>query len=267
MIVRGVAHVHSRYSWDGHHPLDEIVSFLRARDLDFVLMSEHAKRLSAPAFGEFVAVCDALSDERFVVVPGLEFEATPDFVHVLGYGLRRLGAGHATADIARFIREAGGVGVLAHPTWRAAHIHVDAAALELLDGWEVWNGKADGPWGPTAEGVKRLGEAQASRAELLAMGGIDMHNLEAYAGITLQVEANALTGAAILAGLRAGAFTIVGERLWFGPRKARAAPDAGTAGQALRMVKRWAEVLEARRDRIGLQAPASLYRLARRLLR
>jgi hypothetical protein len=269
VILRGVAHVHSHYSWDGHHPLPEIAAFLRARGLDFVLMSEHTKGLEPTAFGEFVATCDALTDERLLVVPGLEFEATPDYVHVLGYGLRALSGAHDTAGIGRFVRESGGLAVLAHPTWRAAHAHLDASALALLDGWEVWNGKADGRWGPSAEGVERLGRAQACRAGLVAMGGLDMHNLEAYAGITLHVDAPARTGAAILDALRRGAYSVVGERVQFGPhdRPAVAGSAATAAGQALRRVKRWAERLDRKMGRAGLQAPASVYRLARRFLR
>ena len=268
MILRGVAHVHSHYSWDGHHPLPEIASFLRARGLDFVLMSEHTKRLEPAAFGEFVATCDALSDERLLVVPGLEFEATPDHVHVLGYGLRALSPVRDAAGIGRFVRESGGLAVLAHPTWKAAHRHVDAAALALLEGWEVWTGKADGRWSPSADGVARLGEAQARRVGLVAMGGLDMHNLEAYAGITLQVDAPARTGAAILAALRRGAFTVVGERLRFGGSERPAFAGSATAtGGMFRRVKRWAERLDRRMGRAGLQAPASVYRLARRFLR
>ena len=270
MILRGVAHVHSRYSFDGHHALDEIVGFLAGKGLDFALMSEHTKRLTDDAFAAFLRDCDALSDERFLVVPGLEYEATPDFVHVLGYGLRKLEPCSDAGAIARLIRGAGALGVLAHPTWRAAHSLVPSAALHLLDGWEVWNGKADGRWGPTAEGCDRLQDVRRRQPRILGIGGVDLHNLEAYAGITLHVEAEARTGAALIAGLRAGAFTVVGERLVFEPRQALTAPAAavGTAaGVALRSVRRWAERLDRRMARVGLQAPPSVYRLARRLFR
>ena len=268
MILRGVAHVHSHYSWDGHHPLPEIAGFLRARGLDFVLMSEHTKRLEPTAFGEFVATCDALTDERLRGVPGREFEATPEHVHVLGYGLRALSTARDAAAIGRFVRESGGLAVLAHPTWKAAHTHVDAPALARLEGWEVWNGKADGRWSPSADGVARLDAARGRRAGLVALGGLDMHNLEAYAGITLEVDAPARTGPAILDALRRGAFTVVGERLRFGANDRPAVAGSATAaGEVLRRVKRWAERLDRKMGRAGLQAPASVYRLARRFLR
>lgn len=44
--LKGVAHVHSTYSYDGCPSLAEIVAFLNGRGLDFVLMSEHTRGLT-----------------------------------------------------------------------------------------------------------------------------------------------------------------------------------------------------------------------------
>ena len=46
MNLRGIAHVHSRWSYDGCHDLEAIVAHARARRLDFVLMSEHNRTLT-----------------------------------------------------------------------------------------------------------------------------------------------------------------------------------------------------------------------------
>ncbi|HXH82417.1 MAG TPA: hypothetical protein VNN07_05750, partial [Candidatus Tectomicrobia bacterium] len=144
MRRRGVAHVHSRYSYDGCHALADIVAFLRGRGLDFVLLSEHVRTLDDAAVRAIVAECRALSGDGFLVVPGLEYEASPDFVHVLAYGVDALAPARDVESIARAVRAAGGLAVLAHPHYRRACDHVPARAVGLLHGWEIWNGKADG---------------------------------------------------------------------------------------------------------------------------
>src|SRR5208337_3264907 len=43
--VRGVAHVHSTYSFDGCLNLHDLAGFFQERGIDFVLMSEHVETL------------------------------------------------------------------------------------------------------------------------------------------------------------------------------------------------------------------------------
>src|SRR5215831_12452012 len=94
MILRGLAHVHSRWSYDGCHDLEELAAAARARSLDFLLMSEHTRTLTPSAMTTIVAHCEVVTRESGVlVVPGIECEARPDHVHVLGYGARTLVTG------------------------------------------------------------------------------------------------------------------------------------------------------------------------------
>src|SRR5205085_4738856 len=118
MILRGIAHAHSRWSYDGCHHLAEIAAFAEAQGLDFVLMSEHNRTLDDDAMAAFVGACDALTRTTSVVmVPGIECEATPDYVHVLGYGVRTLVRDRTVGTIAAGIHRACGVAVLAHPVY------------------------------------------------------------------------------------------------------------------------------------------------------
>ena len=59
MSLRGVAHVHSTYSYDGCHRLADLAAFFRAERLDFVLMSEHNRGLTDERVAAFVAECAA----------------------------------------------------------------------------------------------------------------------------------------------------------------------------------------------------------------
>lgn len=270
MLLRGIAHVHSRYSWDGVHPLAEIVGFLRDRGLDFALMSEHDRGLGDADVAAFVAECRALSDHRFLVVPGIEYEATPDYVHMLAYNTRALIGAKETPALARAIRAAGGLAVLAHPHWRDGYTHVPEPTLDVLHGWEVWNGKADGGRAPRAESVRRHAGLVPAHPGLLPMAGADLHRLESYPDITFAVECGERSAEGLLRGLGAGRYTVAGRGFRFAATEPVPLPGGSLAvslGAAARRFKQWAQRLDRGLARRGLRAPAPLYRLARRLLR
>jgi hypothetical protein len=271
MMLTGIAHVHSRLSYDGVHDLTELAAFARGRGLDFVLMSEHNRTLTHETMAELVARCAALTRESGVLmVPGIECEATPDYVHVLGYGTRELVTTRDARGIVDRLRRGGAFTVLAHPMYRDACSFVMPETLAGLDGWEVWNGKADGGLYPGDTSVERLAELRRRGAPLVPMAGADLHRLEAYPGITLEVRCEAPSESAILAALRARAFRIRGGAWAFAasdplrvpPRSARRL----AAGAALG-VRRRAKRMHTWLAHHGLRPPAGVARAARRLLK
>ena len=271
MIVRGMAHVHSRWSYDGCHDLEAIVARATERRLDFVLMSEHNRTLTDETMTAFVAQCDALTrTSGILIVPGIECEATPDFVHVLGYGVRTLIRDRRVGTIAAAVRAAGGFPVLAHPVYREAATHVATAELAQLGGWEVWNGKADGPWYPSTEAVRRLIELQRGGSRLVPMAGADLHRLEADPGLTLEVTCAACSGEEILAALERRAYRVVGAAWSFSAADPLRTPPLSlrrVAAAAVVDVRRGAKRMNGWLARRGLRAPASITGAARRLLK
>jgi predicted metal-dependent phosphoesterase TrpH len=271
MILRGMAHVHSRWSYDGCHDLDEIVARAAGRRLDFVLMSEHNRTLTDDTMAAFVAQCDALTRPGGVlVVPGIECEATPDYVHVLGYGVRTLIRDRRAGAIAAAVRAAGGVPVLAHPVYRDAAAHVSTADLAQVVGWEVWNGKADGRWYPNTDAVRRLIELHRGGVGLVPMVGADLHRLEADPGLVLEVTCDTHTAEAILGALQRRAYRAVGAAWSFDAADPLREPPLSlrrVAAAAAVDVRRGAKRLHGWLARRGLRAPASMTGAARRLLK
>lgn len=271
MILRGMAHVHSRWSYDGCHDLDEVVARVKSRRLDFVLMSEHNRTLTDETMAAFVAQCDALTEATGVlVVPGIECEALPDFVHVLGYGVRSLIRDRRVGVIAALIRAAGGLPVLAHPMHRDGFTHVAPSELAELAGWEVWNGKADGPWYPGTEALRRLAALQRGGARLTPMAGADLHRLEADPGIILEVTCAVRTAAGILDGLGRRAYRVRGRAWTFAAIDPVREPPLSMrrlAAAAAVDVRRGAKRVHGWLARRGLRAPASVAGAARRLLK
>lgn len=271
MILRGMAHAHSRWSYDGCHDLDEIVARASRRGLDFVLMSEHNRTLTDETMSAFVAQCEALTHAGDVlVVPGIECEATPDYVHVLGYGVRTLIRDRRAGAIAAAVRSAGGFPVLAHPAYRDAAAHVSPAELAQLGGWEVWNGKADGPWYPGTDAVRRLIDLHRGGLGLAPMAGADLHRLEADPGLVLEVTCAARTADEILAALARRAYRVVGAAWSFAAADPLREPPLTlrrVAAAAAVDVRRGAKRVHGWLARRGLRAPASVAGAARRLLK
>ena len=271
MILRGMAHVHSRWSYDGCHDLEEIVARARSRRLDFVLMSEHNRTLTDETMAAFVAECDALTAATgILVVAGIECEATPDFVHVLGYGVRTLIRDRQVGAIAAGIRAAGGLPVLAHPIYREAARHVSPAELAELGGWEVWNGKADGPWYPGTEALRTLAVLHRDGARLAPMAGADLHRLEADPGLILEVTSATRSAAAILAALERRAYRVRGRAWTFAAAEPLREPPLTVrrlAAAAAGDVRRGAKRVHGWLARRGLRATASVAVAARRLLK
>jgi len=271
MILYGIAHVHSRFSYDGCHDLAEIARFAQGRGLDFVLMSEHNRTLTDAAMAAFVTDCDALTRATGVLmVPGIECEATPDYVHVLGYGMRRLVTDRRVSAIASAVREGGGFAVLAHPLYRNAFSQVARTELDGLHGWEVWNGKADGRWYPSDDAIRRLIELRRTGAALVPMAGADLHRLEADPGIVLEVTCTAREASAILGALGRRTYRVMGGAWTFAASDPLREPPftvrrivAGAASDVRRRAKR-AHAWLARR---GFKAPAPVTYAARRLLK
>jgi hypothetical protein len=269
MILQGLAHVHSRWSYDGCHDLAEIAAFCRTRGLDFVLMSEHTRTLTDDAMRALAAECDALTEATGVLmVPGIECEATPDHVHVLGYGVRTMVGERRVGAIAGAIRQAGGFAVLAHPIYRDAFTHVGRDELDAVQGWEVWNGKADGGAYPGTAAIRRLLDLGRQGATLVPMAGADLHRLEAYPGITLRVTCERREAASILAALGRRAYRVTGRAWSFAasdPLRAPAVTPRRVAAAAAIQVRRRAKRVNAWLARHGLRAPAPLAYAARRI--
>jgi hypothetical protein len=271
MILRGIAHAHSRYSYDGCHDLAALANFARARRLDFVLMSEHNRTLTDATMAAFVAECASLSEATGVLmVPGIECEATPDFVHVLGYGARSLVRDRGMAAIIAGLRNAGAFTVLAHPIYKRALDQVGRPALAALDGFEIWNGKADGGRYPSDAAIRELAELHHTRPALRPMAGVDLHRLEAYAAITLDVTCAARTAGEILTALRRGAYRMRGGAFSHAAtdplRVPRRSPRRLAAAAALDVARK-ARRLNAWLARRGVATPAPLAHAARRILK
>lgn len=200
-FARIAAHVHSTWSYDGEWTLEDLSRAFARRGFDAILMSEHDRTFDDERWEAFGAACVAASEVGALLVPGIEYSDAANLVHVPIWGAAAfLGRDRPTGELLRDARDAGAVAVLAHPERRDAWRSFEPDWLELAHGVEIWNRKVDG-WAPGAAGL-----ALAGKGELWPFVGLDFHSSRQFFPLTMAAPIDgALTTAAVLAALRAGA--------------------------------------------------------------
>jgi hypothetical protein len=188
-------HIHSQASPDGRMTLEEITSQAKAKGLDGVAICDHDGVYHGPSQLNGV-----------LIIPGAEFST--EYGHLLGLFLDRNVTHTVFPETVEAIHAAGGLAVLAHPFQR----RTDSSAIDplapLLDGVEVWNGRADRK-NPQANAQAR---DFAQRHHLAPFAGSDAHlPREIGNGVTtVEVEERSLE--AVRAALAAGKGTCTGTR-------------------------------------------------------
>ena len=208
----GVIHVHSHYSHDGCDSLERLREFARDWDLAFIGLSDHAEDFSAQRFHEYVAHCRDLSDERVVLIPGLEFRFTGfTGLHLLALGLERWIAPETPEAFVEQARPAAALTVLAHPV--LARYRVPSPVMSGIDAVEVWNAGYNTRYLPDPAAIRLLHAARQRRPEVVATVGLDQHDSSNYRRTRVIVPAGE---AQPLRALKEGRFINEGRTMSFG---------------------------------------------------
>lgn len=201
--IKGAIHIHSLYSYDGEKSIEEIKSIFRDKGVDFIIFTEHTETLGDSEITSFVSKCKSLSEENFIVIPGLEFIC--ENVEVLGLGLsisKRLKFSGLN-ELIEEIQKNDGLAILAHPY--KYKFSLDSASLKKLDGVEVWNYKYDGN-APRIGNINLL--KRLDNNSIFAYAGLDFHNdmqnIELYHYLTVEK----INSEEIIKILKAGRFII-----------------------------------------------------------
>lgn len=154
--MRAAVHVHSEWSYDGGWKLQDIHRAFDRRGYDVVLMAEHDIGFTARRWEAYRRACAAVSSEKLLLLPGLEYGDRDNRLHVSTWGaLPFLGEGRPTKDILEAANTACAPVVFAHPSRREAWRLFDPAWVSLLSGFELWNRKYDG-WAPNRHAAERV---------------------------------------------------------------------------------------------------------------
>ena len=188
-------HVHSAASPDGRMRVDEIVRLARARGLRGAAVTDHD-----------VVLTDAPAYDDFLLIPGCEFST--EYGHLLGLFLREPIGSLPFAETVAAIHAQGGLAVLAHPFEHSRDEKRLLPIVPLLDGAEVWNGRAE----RKIRDANALAGAFAAAHGLPPFAGSDAHLPREVGNGAVTLDVPALTADAVKAALLRGEAEIAGRR-------------------------------------------------------
>jgi hypothetical protein len=201
MKYRGIIHNHSACSKEGCYALHVLRQRWKS-SLDFAAMTEHAERTNAEDYAAYVRECDALSDEHFRFIPGLEVRTTSGDMLLLGCRTFI-----CTRDPIQVIQQVTPqtVLILAHPE----EGKVIPEVLAQVHGVEAWNGGHMGGYMPPADWL--IGWRKRQPYGKIFTGGNDIHKVDPKRKILTLVQTGAPMGTPcheedILSSLRQGHF-------------------------------------------------------------
>lgn len=204
-LVKGILHVHSRFSYDGKNTLEEIARHAIARGYSFVGMAEHSDTLNQEIMSTYVKSCAEVSSSSLLIIPGIEFTCD-NKLHLIGLGVRHYTDIKNPMDLARFIRQEGKLSIVAHPA--RYKYQIPSGLGDLIDGIEVWNAGYDGRFVPNSNSLRLWDRLRCSNGDLLAFGGQDLHRISNHIHIEISLFCDSLSEENIFAALKRGKFSI-----------------------------------------------------------
>ena len=171
--LRGITHVHTTFSHDGEISIERLAEICTTKNLNFVLIAEHAQDLDLNLFARLVDNANRLSTNSTLLIPGLEYEGEND-VHLLAFGVSSfIDPGKKLIEIAGLVRKQGGLNVIAHPKRNRYFVPNDL--VDWADGVEIWNSKMDGSFAPNAKSLSFLQSLRVRNAKVHGYAGLDLH--------------------------------------------------------------------------------------------
>ncbi|MFC2162158.1 hypothetical protein ACFLRF_00620 [Candidatus Altiarchaeota archaeon] len=210
MKVTGLGHVHSSHSHDGTYTLKELADLARKKGCSFLLTCEHAEDITQEGYQDIIEECERLSDESFIIIPGLEF-MYPDYVHIIGIGLAKHPGIHPLKEQIGAIKDASGIPVLAHADSCESVPYEDLADIA---GVEAWSGRYHGRFAPQRKGLEILDDLRSKTGrDVPCFSGLDLHGAREVRDIMLRMDVTRLDRESILQALGRGDF--VNANRWF----------------------------------------------------
>ena len=197
--IKAVTHVHSQYS-DSLASLPRIKREAQKYGINCVFMADHLFRLAD--FRKFIQECEALSDENFLIVQGIEIGSSEGY-HFLAYNIEKppllADKKCSSQEICDAFAGKENLFVLAHASLYKRP--PGDSILNRLDGIEVWNTKYDTKFAPNLKALKL-----AKAHKLIPLAAVDAHGRFCLKRLWLELEAERLDKKEIIGTLKKGNF-------------------------------------------------------------
>ncbi len=199
--ISGVVHVHSNYSYDGKLTIKELKNLCKGKGYSFIVLTEHADDFDKKKMQLFVSECRNLSDNEFIIIPGLEFNC--EGMHILAIGIEEFIPESNLEELIKKMHEQGGLAVLAHVIF---YDEIPYKRLYDLDGVEVWNTRYDRKFAPSVKSMSILRRFRKQKKDIMAFCGLDLHDKHVLGEMITVMRVNKLSKESIVDTLRAGRF-------------------------------------------------------------
>lgn len=209
MTLKGISHLHTKYSHDGTLSIRKFKDYLLENDIEFALITEHSDFIEAHDAEKFIKDCHNLSDGKITLIPG--FEVPYRDAHILMIGVDHFvkTGSCEKEDLIKWKKHAE-FAVWAHPH-KNKYLLYDAIKA-VIDSVEVWNSQYDGKKAPRLKVLNSLQGLRARGHNTLAFCGLNFHSTEHISGPTIMVESvNRQTD--ILSQIKKGEFVLKSERI------------------------------------------------------
>ena len=262
-MLLGAIHIHSNYS-DGEFTLADLRQIFVSAGCCFLCTSDHAEAFDEEKLSDYISECQSLSDERFQLIPGLEYECESR-IHILGYGVTSLMRTKDPVEVIRRINDLGGISVIAHPpNWAFESIELFGSQLR---GIEVWNSKYDGRYAPRPSTFQLLHKMREHSPNLHAYYGLDLHWKHQFRGLYIRMNCVGFSRSDVLHALSSGNYCgVCADRKFPSSGRlpsaliARFAAVHGRSSQFRRFAKRCMKFF----DQTGLRLPVPIKAQLRR---
>jgi len=183
----------------------ELAAWYRARRYQFVAIGEHSQDLQGAKIEILKRQCAENSDERFCLIPGIEFSCRGG-LHIFGLGVTQLTTETDPVAVAEAIHSQNAFAILAHPQryqWKCSR-----EVLLAVDAVEIWNVSYDGKYLPSIQAPRQFRKMQKVNPALVGVAGHDFHRPRSFYDVSVEMDVEVLSPAAVLARLRQGAYRI-----------------------------------------------------------
>ncbi len=205
---RGLLHVHTDFSYDGHVDIATLGTMLRAEKLDFAVLTEHVEGFCEEKFADYIAQCEAHSADDLLLVPGIEytFKSGEDRVEIILIGKKSFVVAEDVARLLEHKRRNELLAFLPHPLKFKS---VADEVLSAVDMIEVWNRRYDGGAFMPTENIDFYRKSILRRGQAVnAAGGVDFHMVGDALDLVTRVNCQSLDCLSLCQALRAGEYLI-----------------------------------------------------------
>jgi predicted metal-dependent phosphoesterase TrpH len=263
-MFKGALHAHSTYS-DGEFTLPELREIFIAQGCSFLCMTDHAEYFDEASVERYRRECESLSDEKFCLVPGLEYRCERE-MHILGYTATKLTQSSDPQQVIRHIDSQSAISVIAHP--KDDFFEWIESFQILPQAIETWNSKYDGRYAPRPGTFQLLQRLKKRAPQMRAFYGLDLHWKHQYRGLHVLLDCGSLHPEAIRSALAEGAYRAQKDDLQL--------PSDGVLSESLldefsrvqarsRSMWRFFKSGKQQLDRFGIRVPESLKAQLRRI--